>query len=355
VGGVGLALAAWWMWPHGDQRVAAGGAPAVVAGGGGVDGGPRTAPATRPAEVAQRGVQALPTPPAPIRPSAGTVVWGSGPGQLGRERLEEGNAEGPMALTVGPGGEAWVVDTVNGQLKRFDQDGGHQGSQPLAVQYAQDVVVLSDGRTLQLDRLQDKAVAVVAADGRVLGELPLAGPSLDEPGGVTGLFVDGQDVYVEKAHGTLVRVGDTSGKRDEQQPEVPGRPSGDGASWLSAGMVEGEAGRLYVTSIRREPLGQRFTRELRVPPTVLRLMWLDSDAAGVIYLAWLWDAGGAPQVTLACLAGEDGRVLGQRPLPASNVPDETFREFALQPAGGALYAWRTEEGMQLLPADCRTP
>lgn len=260
-----------------------------------------------------------------------------------------------MAVSVGPGGEAWVVDTVNGRLQRFERDGGYLGSQPLAVQYAQDVVVLPDGRTLQLDRLVDKAVAVVGADGRVVGELPLVGPSLGEPGGVTGLFVEGEDVYVERAHGALVRVGDTAGKQDGAQPEVPGRPSRDGASWLSAGVVDGVAGRLYVTSLRREPLAQRFTRELRVPPAVLRLVWLDSDAAGVIYLAWLSDTGGGAQVTLCCLSGEDGRVLGQRLLPASNVPEETFREFAVDPGGGALYAWRTEEGLQLLPADCRSP
>lgn len=353
---MGLALVAGGLWLLGGQRpVSPGGTaePAVNAPGAGQE---RTAPA-RPAAVPAQGVSpAARTAPAPVRSPAGTVVWGSGPGQLGRERQQEGNAEGPMSVALGPGGEAWVLDTVNGRLQRFDRDGGHLGSQPLAVQYAQDVVVLPDGRTLQLDRLADKAVAVVAADGRVLGELPLAGPSLAEPGGVTGLFVDGEDVYVEKAHGALVRVGDTSGKRDERQPEVPGRPSRDGASWLSAGIVDGAAGRLYVTSIRREPLGQRFTRELRVPPTVLRLVWLDSDAAGTLYLAWLWDGGGdAAQVTLVCLSGEDGRVLGQRALPASSVPEETFREFALDPAGGALYAWRTEDGVQLLPVDCRTP
>ena len=354
--GAVVALGAWWLLWRGGGGAGEGLFPADPAGQAARPLEERGGPAGASAVVAAPVLKPPRTAPEAIRSAAGMVVWGSGPGQLGRERQEEGNAEGPMAVSLGPAGEAWVVDTVNGRLQRFSPDGGHLGSQPLAVQYAQDVAVLPDGRTLQLDRLVDKAVAVVAADGRVLGELPLAGPSLEEPGGVTGLFVDGEDVYVERAHGALVRVGDASGKRDEVQPEAPGRPSRDGASWLSAGVVDGEAGRLYVTSIRRQPLAQRFTRELRVPPAVLRLVWLDSDAAGVIYLAWLSDAGGAgPQVVLACLAGDDGRVLGQRALPASNVPDETFREFAVDPAGGALYAWRTEDGMQLLPVDCRTP
>jgi hypothetical protein len=217
------------------------------------------------------------------------------------------------------------------------------------------VEVLADGRTLQLDRLVDKAVVVVSPEGRVLGELPLVGKGVTEPGGVTGLFVDGEDVYVEKEHGALVRVGDTSGRRDEAQPEVPGRPSADGSAWLSAGITDAASGRLYVTSIQREPLQQRFTRELRVPPTVLRLLFLDSDAQGVIYLALLSDAGGeGPAVTLLCLHGGDGHVLGERALPASTLPEESFRDFAVdRAAGGVLYAWRTEEGVQLLRADCR--
>ena len=260
-----------------------------------------------------------------------------------------------MSLALGVGGEAFVVDTVNGRLQRFARDGGVGESQSLAVQYAQDVEVLADGRTLQLDRLADKVVAVVSPGGQVLGELPLEGKGVDEAGGVTGLFVDGEDVYVEKAHGTLVRVGDTSGRADAEQPEVPGRPSGDGRSWLSAGITDAAAGRLYVTSMQREPLQQRFTRELTVPPTVLRLMFLDSDATGVIYLGLMTDAGGeGPAVMLLCLHGGDGHVLGDAALPASTVPEESFRDFAVdRAAGGVVYAWRTEEGVKLLRADCR--
>lgn len=86
------------------------------------------------------------------------AAWGSSPGQLGRERRQEGNAEGPMALTAARNG---------------------------------DLVVL--------DRLADGVVAILDNDGRPMGELPLLGPSVKEGGAVTGLFVDGDDVYVAGA------------------------------------------------------------------------------------------------------------------------------------------------------------
>ncbi|MEN9799022.1 MAG: hypothetical protein RL653_2718 [Pseudomonadota bacterium] len=355
VGAVALALGAWWLLASGGDRPSSVERPAESARAVEPSGGERAERVKAAAKIAE-------VPPAAARtvqdagsPAAWTAGWGAGPGQLGRVREAEGNAEGPMSLAVDLRGGAWVVDTVNGRLQRFHGDGGTGESQPLAVQYAQDVEVLADGRTLQLDRLVDKVVAVVSPEGKVLGELPLEGKGVPEAGGVTGLFVDGEDVYVEREHGALVRVGDTSGRRDESRPEVPGRPSADGSAWLSAGITDPAAGRLYVTSIQREPLQQRFTRELRVPPTVLRLLFLDSDAAGVVYLALVSDAGGeGPVVTLLCLHGGDGHVLGERALPASTLPEESFRDFAVdRAAGGVLYAWRTEAGVQLLRADCR--
>jgi hypothetical protein len=354
-GAVALALGAWWLVSSGGDGPARGQPSAEPARAEESRGRERAEGVQAAAKSAEGSGRPVRTVQDAGSPAAWTAGWGAGPGQLGRVREAEGNAEGPMSLAVDSRGGAWVVDTVNGRLQRFDRDGGAGASQPLAVQYAQDVEVLADGRTLQLDRLVDKVVAVVSPDGRVLGELPLEGKGVPEAGGVTGLFVDGEDVYVEKEHGSLVRVGDTSGRRDESQPEVPGRPSADGSAWLSAGITDAAAGRLYVTSMQREPLQQRFTRELRVPPAVLRLLFLDSDAAGVVYLALLSDAGGeGPAVTLLCLHGGDGHLLGERGLAASTLPEESFRDFAVdRAAGGVLYAWRTEEGVQLLRADCR--
>ncbi len=34
-------------------------------------------------------------------------TWGRGPGQFGHVREQEGNAEGPMSLTMGANGESW--------------------------------------------------------------------------------------------------------------------------------------------------------------------------------------------------------------------------------------------------------
>ena len=50
----------------------------------------------------------------------------------------------------------------------------------------------------------------------------------------TGLFVDGDSVYVEAEHGPLIRVGGLDGKADPERPQFPGRPSRDGKSFLAS-------------------------------------------------------------------------------------------------------------------------
>src|SRR4051794_21224892 len=53
-------------------------------------------------------------PPAVVR-----AKWGSGPGELGRDRPKEGNPEAPMSVTVDGEGRAVVLDQVNGRIVRF--------------------------------------------------------------------------------------------------------------------------------------------------------------------------------------------------------------------------------------------
>ncbi|MHB8877402.1 MAG: hypothetical protein ACYC8T_27230, partial [Myxococcaceae bacterium] len=193
-----------------------------------------------------------------------------------------------------------------------------------------------------------------------LGELPLEGKGIEEGGGVTGVFVDGKDVYVEREHGELVRIGDTAGKADPERPEIPGRPTRDGLSYLTAGLTDAQAGRLYVSSTVRETLEHRFTRELRMGLPLYSLVLLDTDRSGVIYLGMLGEVptGNAdkpvrPAIILACLDPLDGRPLGKVELPANTSADETFRELTVFDEGGVLYAQRSEEGMTLQRYDCR--
>ncbi len=299
------------------------------------------------------------------RTGPGTVVasfgWGSGEGNLGRSKPDEANPEAPMSLTVDALGQVWILDQVNERMVKLDRSGKPIGTVPLPVQAAQDVVVGPDGTALVLDRLVDKSVALIGADGKPRGELPIIGKGLEEGGAVTGVFSDGKDVYVEREHGDSVKVGSTSGEASKDRPEVPGRPAQDGRTYLTAGIVDGPSGMVMVTAIDREPQQHRFTRQLSLGQPVLALNALDADLSGIIYLGAVVELPSstpeAPQfnVALLCLDPLDGRPLGQTRFPANAMPEETFREMAVLPEGGVLFLERTASGPRVVRYGCGGP
>jgi hypothetical protein len=298
----------------------------------------------------------LPPAARPTRAEFASLSWGDGPSALGKKVQQEGNPEGPMSLTADPGGRVYVVDQVNGRLLKLDKSGQPAGSLPLAVQAAQDVAVARDGTVAVLDRLVDKTVSLTGPDGKPLGELHLEGKNLPEGGAATGLFLDGDQVYAEREHGDLVKLGTTKGVADAERGTVPGRPSRDGQSFLSAGIADGPGGVLTVTAIDRPGLGHRFTRQYSLAASIVSIVLLDSDSSGIIYLGVLQEGGAqaAPgfSVTVLCLDPLDGRPLGRSALPASTGPEETFRDFTVLDQGGGLYLYRTESGAQLLRFGC---
>ncbi len=282
-----------------------------------------------------------------------SATWGQGPHQLGRDRPQQGNPEAPMSLAVDPQGGAVVLDQINGRLSRFGRDGAPLGTVPLTVQAAQDLAIAPDGTTAVMDRLVDKTIALLGADGTLIGELPLEGKGLEEGGAATGVFIDGEDVYVEREHGKLVRVGDTKGKADTERPSLPGRPSRDGRSYLTAAIIDAPSGRLYVNAIARDTGQHRFTRELKLAGPVQSIALLDTDRAGIIYLGAIAELPGATALLLTCLDPLDGHPLGSARLPVNASADETFRELTVFDTGGVLYAFRTEERVELQRHDCR--
>lgn len=286
--------------------------------------------------------------------------WGSGPNQLGHDLPEEGNAEGPMSLTVDRSGRVLVLDNVNGRVVLLNERGEPEKTVPVTVRAPQELQATDDGKLVVLDRLADRSVAIMGPDGALLGELPLEGPGIDEAGGVTGLFVDGDDVYAEREHGPLVRLGDTSGKPDAERPEIPGRPSRDGKLYLNAGLIDPLAGRVYVNAIERASLNHLYTREYKLSVPLIGILALDTDLAGVIYLALLAqlprsspDEEPKHVVRLLCIDPKEGAPLGQTELPATDRPEESFRDFAVQDTGGVVYAFRNAEGVVYQRADCR--
>jgi hypothetical protein len=288
-----------------------------------------------------------------------TFGWGSGDDQLGRDRQPEGNPEGPMSFAPGPDGSVWILDQVNQRLVKIGPAGRRLGTVPLPLQAAQDVVVTKDGSALVMDRLVDKAVAVIGPDGKPRGELKLEGKGVPEGGATTGLFEDGDDVLVEREHGDLVRLGKVSGKADPERGEVPGRPSKDGAAYLTAMLVDPAAGLVALTSVSKATLAHRFTSQLSFGSAVLALVLLDSDASGLAYVGAQREVAGstpeAPRVGLSvlCVDGADGRPVGQVSFPANAVPEESFRELAVGGDGAILFLRRTEQGAQLERHRCR--
>ena len=155
---------------------------------------------------------------APVAPSASAsnnrialAPWGGeSPDQVGHSLPSEGNPEGPMSLvSAGPGRFA-VLDQVNGRVTLWSADGKAKTLLKLSGPLAADLAVGRDGSVAVLDRLGNKSVSLFDRDGNPLGVLPLE-ETFGDPGQMTGVFVDGDDVLVEKAHGPLVRVGSLKG------------------------------------------------------------------------------------------------------------------------------------------------
>lgn len=278
--------------------------------------------------------------------------WGGGDRELGHLRREEGNAEGPMSLATDKKGDTLVLDQVNGRIVRVGPDGKTLGTMKVPVTAAQDLAVADDGKIAVLDRLSDKTVSVLGPDGKPIGSLPLQGKGIAESGGVTGVFVDGDDVYAEYEHGSLVLLGDTSGNAAADRTNMPGRPSRDGKTIWSTGITDAGAGRLWLSATDRATMQNRFTRELTMGMPVQTIVLLDTDLQGVAYLGVLVDPG-TPSVILACFSPVDGHALGTAELPANTVPEESMRDLAVLDGGGVVYQHRTDAGVTLEHYDCR--
>lgn len=295
----------------------------------------------------------LPSATASSSGAFATFGWGGEENQVGRHRPDEANPEGPMSLARDGHDGALVLDQVNGRIHRLDANGKQLGAWKLAGRGAQDLVTADDGTVAVLDRLDSKDVKLYDANGNVRGALPLEGKGIRESGAVTGVFTDGNKVYAETEHGALTLLGTTDGQTGDRS-QLPGRPSRDGSSYISAGITNANDGRVWVSAITRATSTHRFTRELKMGTPIPALLLLDSDKAGTIYLAMM----AVPQeneelVLLTCLGGKDGTPISTLQIPANTLPEETFRELVVLDEGGVLHAEMTESGVTYRKYECR--
>ncbi|HEY8078708.1 MAG TPA: PQQ-binding-like beta-propeller repeat protein, partial [Labilithrix sp.] len=273
--------------------------------------------------------------------------WGSQLGQLGHSRLTEGNAEGPMSLAAS-GNEIVVLDQQNGRLVRWDKDGRPHAAGD-ARPTVQDIAVAKDGTVAMLDRLSAKAITLVDERGRTIGEVALSESRTGETGLLTGVFVDGNTVYVEKGHGALVPVATLDGKpADEGAQQLQGRPSRDGTLLLSARISSGAAGQIALNAFDRKKGALRFARVYQMIAEASAILLLDTDARGVVYLA----ASSGEEAMIACIDPQGGQAIGRVEVAIGATPDESFRDMAVLDDGTIVYAYATEDGIEYRTARC---
>jgi hypothetical protein len=290
------------------------------------------------------------------KPDAPLVVsrpWGSDDASLGRSRPQEGNPEAPMSFAMTKDGNLVVLDQVNARVVRIDRTGRTVATMELSERVPQDIALGPGGETAILDRLGDQVVTLRRPGGNVIGSLPLRGQGVPEPGQVTGVFIDKRDVYVERRHGPLVLVGDLDGHPARERTEVPGRPTRDGELFVSAGIVDRRAGRMFVSAFDRK-LGQhRFTREITTGAPLLAISLLDSDRRGTIYAGVRLEQGKGDWQRVYCMAPQHGEPQGQMEMPGSSMPEETLRDMAVLDAGGVVVTERTEQGIRYVEHHCQ--
>jgi hypothetical protein len=317
------------------------------------------------AQLPPREPSALPHPPSAPSPAKNATEkriahgepairgsWGGALGQFGRRREEESNPEAPMAI-IADKGDLLVLDQANQRVERF-HDGRAIGAFP-ASETVQDMATAPGGKTVLLDRLADKRVQVYGPDGKLENEAPIVGRGLTEGGKATGVFADDRGIYVEREHGTTVRIADSSGNTDAERPELPGRPTRDGRFVVTAVITNQALGALVVTAFDRMSLHVAWSRPITLATPILQLVMLDSDANGNVYVAA--DTGReSPQPPFSLLdesitvvrISSSGAATGTLDLPAPTGGDEMQHPITVDDQGAIYQMMPQDDGLTVM-------
>lgn len=332
------AVAIWFAWPRSSGTPADPSSPSAHASAGA--GAPPTGPVTT-SVIA-------PSTPSPADSSGARFMgFGDGADALGQGTTKDGHPIAPSSFLADESGIV-VLDQEKSRIVRGDGT-----SIPLPGKRADDIARGADGSLAVLDRLDAKDVAILDADGRVRGRLPLAGPGIDDPKDVSRLIVSGNDVFVERnGGGPLLRIGGTDGRAGDRT-EIQGIPTRDGKFLVSAGITVADEGRAWITLADRQAV-HRWTRELRFPAELSAVAFLDSDANGAIWVVLLGGSSAADYVNWAvCVEQGTGATRKSVTLTVENPPWESFRDYAVQPDGSLVAATRSDRGVTFATYPCR--
>lgn len=298
---------------------------------------------------------------APARPARKETLvlaapWGSQPGEVGRNPAQESNPEGPMSLWVDAEGRLLVLDQVNMRVQVFE-DGKAVRSVGLPTDTVQELVLDGKGDILAMDRLAERSVLNLDAEGKIRNEVALEGPGVPEGGGVTGMFWREDGLWVEVEHRGLVRIMDAQGNPDPNRPDLPGRISADGQFLVHAALEGPNSVVVLFRPMAAQGELQPLAR-IGFPLQILHIVSLDTDMLGRIYLAAHlvrfrqvdpFDA--ELEALLMVVLGPDGRELGRIPLKVPPLPEEQFRSIFVTPDGVIYQLLLTEEGARVYRYD----
>lgn len=278
--------------------------------------------------------------------------WGSRPGEVGRREDPESASEGPMSILT-DGGDVVILDQVNGRVQRFR--GGAAVSSTEIGDTVHDLALGPRGELITLDRLVDKQLEIYGPDGKLKNAVPIEGKGLDDAGLATGVFAGEDGIYVEREHGSLVRVADAEGNPDGERPELPGRPIGDGGLVANAGIVDAGQGIVVVTAFDRATLEVRWSRTVELGASILQLLMLDSDRAGNVFLAAaIADEGPPPDFALqdamirVLRFNAAGEPTGSVDLPALDSGDDVQRPLTVDDDGAILLMKSGASGVEVV-------
>jgi hypothetical protein len=234
-----------------------------------------------------------------------------------------------MGFAIDAEGRIHVLDQVNTRIQVFEKDRPPRVV-PLPADTFQDIALDAKGNAVVLDRLATGTLAFVGANGEVDHTVPITGRGVPEGGGVTGMFVRPDGVWLEVEHGTLVRVALANGEPDPARPSVRGRFSFDGTSVIRAAVTGPTA-----VAVTAEPLakgGSSFEATVMFPIRVFGLHALECDARGRTYLVanLVRERESAPfdiveEREIVVVLDKGGAEIGRVPIAPPEGPEEQFR------------------------------